>query len=220
MKKLRGICILVAVLAWFSVTAVYAHQPRLIEDHGPVEIKNPEISQAFYATLDGRPDHYRIEAGEGFKLYVGLLVPDLPDISKEINAKVFRVDPGGSEDLVFMLTGEPGSWDKFYEPFAGDRYYKGPEREKKVPAGIYGIEVTGKDNKGKYVLAVGREERFTFSETLSMIAALPALKRDFFEKSPLTAYFNLVGLFMLMAVLTLLAAGFGLHRLIKYIQNR
>jgi hypothetical protein len=215
---------LTALIALLCLTlagagSVSAHQPRLVGDEQTVEIKNPEISQAFYATLEGEPDRYRIDSDQEFSLYVGLLVPELPEISTAVTAEVFKVTADGDE-LLFRLDGERGRWEKHFEPFAGDRYYKGPEKEETVPAGRYRIRVSSPENRGKYVLVVGKEERFTFIETVNMITALPALKRDFFEKSPLTAYFNLVGLFMLLALLLLIASAAGLYWLVKYVRQR
>lgn len=186
-----------------------------------IQIQSPEISQAFYATLDGTPDQYTIEAAGEFELYLNLLVPDRPQAGKDFSAAVFQAIPGGHHNLLFILDGTAHPWPKYYEPFAGDRYLKGPEHSETVPAGSYRIQVSSPDNRGKYVLAVGRKEKFTAADTVAMIAALPELKR-FFDKSPLTAYFNLMGLFMLLALLLLLTAVAGLYWLFRYVlkQNK
>lgn len=207
------LCLLIAV-------PVSAHQPRLVMEKQKTEINEPEISQAFYAELDGEPDYYLLDEDREFDLYVGLLVPDLPGISTGINAAVFKKTTTGKEELLFLLEGEKENWEEFFEPFAGDLYYKGPEKEKTVPAGQYRIRISGSDNRGKYVLAVGREERFTFSETVAMVTVLPTLKRDFFEKSPLSAFYNLVGLFMLISLLIMLALAAGVFWLVKYIRKQ
>lgn len=194
-----------------------AHLPRLVDGDGPVEIKKPEVSQAFYAALEGKPGLYHIDTAGNLSLYVGLLVPELQDVCTDITAAVFSAPAGGAKKLLFTLDGESHRWEKYFEPFAGDRYLKGPETEKSVPPGRYRIEVSSPGNSGRYVLVVGREERFSLAETVEMIAVLPSLKRDFFGKSPLTAYFNLVGLFMFIALLLLFASVYGIYRLIKYV---
>jgi hypothetical protein len=219
MKITRAALMILLCLLGFT-TIVSAHQPRLISGDQTVEIIKPEISQAFYAALEGSPHLYQIVADQEFQLYLNLLVPDLPRIDKDITATVSRVDAQGREALLFALTGENHHWEKYFEPFAGDRYFKGPERTETVPAGLYRIQVSSADNRGRYVLAVGKEEKFTAAETAAMIAALPALKRDFFEKSPLTAFFNLVGLFMLLSLLLLIAVAAGLYWLIRFILRR
>ncbi|MEA1963902.1 MAG: hypothetical protein U9O41_02095 [Candidatus Aerophobetes bacterium] len=99
----------------------------------------------------------------------------------------------------------------YYEEFGGDSYYKGPELrsnpdEEGLPRGVdvsegeYTIRVFSPNNEGKYVLIVGEKEEFPLEEIIHTLIVLPQLKADFFEKSPLTAYFNLIGLFMAVFV--------------------
>lgn len=203
-----------------SIESVSAHQPRLISGNRTVVITKPEVSQAFYATLEGNPHLYQIDTSREFQLYLGLLVPELPRIDKDITAMVFRLTPGGIKETLFVLDGEAAHWETYFEPFAGDRYFKGPEQTETVPAGLYQIQVSSRDNQGKYVLAVGREEKFTVTETAAMIAAIPALKRDFFEKNPITAFINLVGLFILLSLMVLIASAAGLFWLIRFALKR
>lgn len=196
-----------------------AHLPRLITEDRVVEVKNPEISQAFYGQLAGSEGIYEIHADAGFLLYVSLLVPDLPGISTDIAARIIQVKEGTS-GVISLLDGKNHHWEEFYEPFAGDHYLEGPGFEKRVPAGLYRIEIFNQPLSGKYVLSVGKQEVFTLSETLHTIRTLPALKRDFFEKSPLTAYFNLMGLFMfIVAVLVAVPLYFGARFLYRKIRQ-
>jgi len=193
-KTLLLVCLLLAV----GPTAL-AHLPRLVTGDQAVKVQDPEVSQAFYARLRGNPAVYEIRAPGEFLLYVNLLVPDVPGIATDISARVIRVGEDGGETILSFLDGENSRWEPFFEPFAGDRYLIGPEFERTVLSGHYRIEVFNPQNTGKYVLAVGKREAFTPAETLHTIKTLPALKRDFFGKSPLTAFFNLVGLFMLIS---------------------
>lgn len=43
--------------------------------------------------------------------------------------------------------------------------------------------VSNKDNQGKYSLAIGKIESFSFGESMKTLARLPALKIHFFDKS-------------------------------------
>jgi hypothetical protein len=221
MKSMRSVFIILACL-WGAAAAspVFAHQPRLIYGDRTVEIRNPEVSQAFYAEMQGSLHLYQIDTEREFQLYLGLLVPHLPRVDRDISATVSGVAPDGTAETLFMLDGAAERWEPYFEPFAGDRYYKGPERTETLPAGMYRIEVSSPDNRGKYVLAVGKKEKFTVAETAAMITVLPALKRDFFGKSPLAAFFNLVGLFMFLALLVLAGAAAGVFRLIRFALNR
>ncbi len=168
-----------------------AHQPRLVSGQ-LIEVANPEISQAFYGQLSGSPHLYKINSAKDFTLYLNILVPKIPNIKKDISAKIFKGD-----DLIGELIGPDSQWQEFYEPFGGDYYYQGPEFKEEVQAGEYRIEVFNPTNKGKYSLAVGQIESFPPGEIIKTIWLLPQLKKDFFEKSPLTAYFNYSGLFLL-----------------------
>jgi hypothetical protein len=172
-----------------------AHQPRIVSEEETL-IQNPEISQAFYGVLEGEEHHYEIDAEEPFTLFVSILVPDVPGIEKDVSVEVefegqqlFALDAGSQE------------WPRYFEEFAGDHYFQGPEKEVQAEAGSYDIHVFSPDNEGKYVLVVGKREEFPLGEMLSTVLTLPALKQDFFEKPAFTAYFNLIGLFVLLPAL-------------------
>jgi hypothetical protein len=198
-------------LALFTLIAtgkVFAHQPRLVGDRPSIEVRDPEISQAFYARLAGNPQTYHIRSEVPLRLYVNLLVPDIPGIETDYEAVISRDAEGGGEVLA-RLDGKTYGWRPFFEPFGGDRYKLGPEFDEPVPAGAYTVVVSSPDNTGKYVLAVGKIEKFPPKEIARTIVALPKLK-TYFGKSPWTAYFNLSGAFLLLAVgvITGLAAPF------------
>jgi len=168
--------------------AVSAHQPRFV-DEDFTHIKNPEVSQAFYGELDGFPEKFQIKSDNPFMLYVGILVPYLDNIDKDISVEI------NSGKDKFSLNGLEHEWTEFYEEYAGDAYYEGPEMKQQVSEGIYDIVVFSPDNKGKYVLVVGQKEEFPFNEMIKTMRSLPRLK-IFFEKSPLTAFVNMVGFFL------------------------
>lgn len=213
---MKSLCILLIVgfllSGWPKPGA--AHQPRIGAGQG-ANIQNPEISQAFYAELQGEPDEYIIEAEKEFLLHISILVPDLPESRRDFQAEVYERTAGSPGPLLLVLEGEGHNWEPFFEPFAGDRYYQGPETDRRLAAGVYAILVTNPDKQGKYVLSVGREERFSLAEGAETLRRLPAVK-SYFGKSPLTAYFNLVGLFMLVSLLLLAAGALGVYRLFRY----
>lgn len=204
---LIGLLVLVLVIP----ILVYAHQPRIVPD-GLTVIENPEVSQAFYGTLKGNPHYYQITSEEAFTLYVSILVPDLEGIGKDVSVTVTSEQ---DSEVLASLDGLGYEWTALYEPFAGDSYYKGPEAKTVLGAGTYIIEVSSIDNEGKYVLVVGEKEEFSLNEILHTIRTLPSLKRDFFEKSPLTAFFNLFGLFLVISLLLIVIIILVLRRFIR-----
>ena len=93
--KIHSSILIVTMLVLFiSISAVSAHQPRLetatnVSFNNPIIIENPEISQAFYSTLHGSPDYYKINSNVPFKFYLGLLVPQSPGIQGDfVSAQV------------------------------------------------------------------------------------------------------------------------------------
>ena len=189
--------------------AASAHQPRLVGDRPSIEVHTPEVSQAFYAWLNGGVQTFYIRSDVAFHLYLNILVPDLPGIERDFTVVLYEGKE--SEDRVLArLEGTGFAWRPFFEPFAGDRYFLGPEFEQDVAKGTYIVVVSNPRLRGKYALAVGKIEKFPPGEMIRTIGVLPKLKKQFFEKSPLTAYFNLTGLFML----AILAGAVGLKKLI------
>lgn len=193
-KKSLALVLLMALVG----VAAYAHQPRLVGERPWIEVRDPEVSQAFYARLNGGPQTYVIRSATPFRLYVNLLVPDIPGIETDYEAVFFK-DTDGREELLARLDGRTYAWRPFYEPFGGDRYKLGPEFDAPVPAGAYRVVVSSPDNLGHYVLAVGKIEKFPLREMARTIVTLPKLKR-YFGKSPWTAYLNLSGAFLLVLI--------------------
>lgn len=216
--KVTLLLLMFVLMAFACGKPVSAHQPRIVSESF-VEITKPEVSQAFYATLQGSPDEYQIKAEEEFTMHVSLLVPELPGIRKDYTVDVYQVVEDTRTDKLYSLDGKQHTWEPFYEPFAGDNYFQGPESDRVLPAGVYRIIVSNPDNEGKYVLSVGRDERFTPNEAIQTIRRLPAVK-TFFEKSPWTAYFNLIGVFMVLSLLLLIAVVFGGYRITVYLLKR
>ena len=219
--KLRLI-LSVFVFLLLASNIAWCHQPRIVEGKDVTPVENPEVSQAFYGELQGEPVYYQIVSEDSFKLYVGILVPDLEDIGKDVSVEITKEhvyvqeeaegEPKQEEkDMHLLLDGTDHEWTRWYEPFGGDWYWEGPELrgnppEEELPEGVvvgggtYTLKVFSPDNEGKYVLAVGEREEFPVGEMIQTLFTLPKLKAEFFERSPWSAYYNLVGLFLLIGI--------------------
>jgi len=211
-----------------------AHSPRLVSGGETVVVQNPEISQAFYGELTGQPQVFEINSDKQFNLYVGLLVPKIPEARKDFLAEISAGTAQG-KDVFVWLKGERTDWSVFYEPFGGNDYWQGPEFKQTVPAGKYFIKVKSGcrqvpgedsnslvekcDNRGKYVLVVGERESFGPVEILKTIYLLPQIKMKFFGRSPLTAYFNYTGLFLIGLLIILIAAIFFIVWVVKKLRK-
>lgn len=204
------------ILFVMMVGFVGAHQPRIASDgsiNNPIIIEDPKISKAYYGELEGNPEYYQIKSERDFLLYVNILSPDVEGARTD-----FVVEVLSDSKILFVLN--ESNWKSFYEPFGGDDYLMGPEIEEQTSAGNYIIKVLNIDNYGKYSLAVGKIESFPPVEIIKTVFALPKIKRDFFGKSPLTAYFNYTGLFLLIFILIIASLIFMIRFLIKKYRGR
>lgn len=171
--------------AWTSVAE--AHVPNLISPNSELEvitIADPELSQAFYGSLEGFPHTFEINSESPFLLKAEILVPDI-DSSQNIFSGIIIKFPeeDGRVTEVARLHANSAEWESKYEPFGGDTYRHGPHYEEEVKAGKYRIEVHTPDNIGKYVLVVGKREEMGVGY-FELLGRLIEVKR-FFEKTPL-----------------------------------
>jgi hypothetical protein len=115
----------------------------------------------------------------------------------------FSVDVYG-ESKNISLDGNKFDWEKYYEKLTGNNYLKGPSYEETLPKGEYLIQVSNSDNQGKYVLVVGKNDPFSLQEAINTFLLMPKIK-TFFEKSPITAYFNQIGIVLFIILIIIIA---------------
>ncbi|MBR73754.1 MAG: hypothetical protein CL872_02275 [Dehalococcoidaceae bacterium] len=155
----------------FVITAdVYAHQPKLINYSPsldkPHKVFYPEISKAYYSELTGQPHYYIIESENDFLFYTSILSPKVDDDYTWFSLEVLDKN----QNLIYKADGSKLDWTAWYEPYARDWYWKGPEigidtgKEFQgsfaISAGTYFIKVFNEKNIGHYSLAVGEAEFF------------------------------------------------------------
>ena len=163
--------ILFIFLLLFS-TSLYAHQPKLINyspnQDNPHQVIFPEISKAYYGKLTGVPHYYEINSDKIFLFYAGILSPKVDDTYKWFSIDIIDEN----NNVIYQANGTYFNWLAWYEPYARDWYWKGPEiggeknqstgfkRSFPLDAGKYLIKVYNDDNLGNYSLAVGEAEFF------------------------------------------------------------
>ncbi len=207
-EKVRNSGILIALLLvlFFSMSTLAAHQPRLdtatnVSINNPIIVNNPEISQAFYGTLKGSPDYFKINSDVPFKLYLNLLVPASPGIAGDyVSAQVLDVNG----NVLITLNGTNSTWTPYFEEFGGDNYLKGPEVTQQLPAGTYFIKVFNAENQGKYNIAIGDIESFPIDESLTALVTIPLLKEQFFGKPVTKLFLEFVGLVLALGSVMIL----------------
>lgn len=188
---IKKIVLFITILfALFHPVSALAHQPVIVGNQ-TIRITDPEISRAFYDELDLAPQQYFIESSKEFNLYLNLLVPLKVNTNGRYSAKIYNLN--NNQKLIATLEGTSVPWSIYYETFAKDYYYKGPEFDQILPAGSYRVDVYSGDNQGKYILAIGKIENFTFQNSYNIIGILQNLKVNFFNTSPFTLIITIFG---------------------------
>lgn len=208
--------IFLTLLAFFLLPGfAFAHQPRVVESE-TTQVVDPEISKAYYATLNGSPHTYIVDSKVDFDLYVGILVPDIKSADKSTVAEISKAGV-----VLATIGGKDAPWKSFFEPFGQSSYLDGGEYKARAEAGVYTIKVRSDNNDSKYSLAVGEIEAFDGAEGTNALSVIPELKRDFFEESPISFIKSPFG-WGLIVVMYLLAGIVGfLYRAIlkKFAKN-
>jgi len=196
--------ILVVAVLLFPNT-VSAHQPRIVETP-VINVIQPEISKAYYGTLLGAPQMFRISSDAPFNLYVNVLVPDISGQKTDVSAVIYK---DGSSTPYQVLSAEGFAWKQMWEPIGHNMYLQGPEFKSRADAGEYEIRVSSPNNDSKYSIAVGEIESFDLTETVNAIKLVPLLKRDFFNESPIGFILSPMGIGYVV-VMFILCGIFGL----------
>ena len=149
---------------------MHAHQPKLINYSPTIDNPHvvifPEISKAYYSKLTGQPHYYVINSEDDFLFYTSILSPKINEEPSRFSLEVLD----GDQNIVYKVDGLDFEWTAWYEPYARDWYWKGPEigvesgkefqTSFTIDAGTYYIKVFNESNTGHYSLAVGEAEFF------------------------------------------------------------
>ncbi len=218
MQSVRNTVVFISV--FFGVflvlhTPASAHVPLVVSPQTVADIipiEDPELSQAFYGTLDNFPHTYEIRATEPFTLSTMILVPDIEESTNVISGIIIKEQKRGTRVLqVARLHARDAAWESDFEPFGGDSYRMGPSFETQLDAGVYRVEVHTPDNKEKYVLVVGSREEMTlgYFELLGRMIEV----KHFFGKS---SFMIVQSMFVYVPLLGIAAIGL----LVWYIRKR
>ena len=184
MKRMAAILSLILLMLFITGTA-YSHRPVIVKNKSsrekPVIVEEPEISWAYYGILKGNPHYYKIVSSEPFNLYVNILVPDYDPQGEPIELHDMSFEVIEQNRVLFYAEGLSSQWRRYYEKYGRDHYDWGPEYDENVGAGTYYVKVFNRENKGKYSLAIGKIEKFTFPVFLSAMIRAQSLDRWFFK---------------------------------------
>ena len=195
--KIPLIIITLLLFVLLLPTVTFAHQPRIVKDNLTI-VTLPEVSKAYYGTLNGKPAVFTIKTDKPFALYVGVVVPDIAGQKKDVSAVILK---DGKQ--LALLDGTSFEWKKYFEKFGHDTYWEGPEYKAQGDAGTYEIRVSSSNNDSKHSLAIGEIEDFDFKEGMNAITLIPQLKKDFFNKSPIDFILSPFGWGLIVAMFVL-----------------
>lgn len=205
-----------ALCAVFLFPAMFAsaHQPYLVDGDRQVFVSDPEISKAYYGAFNGTSTTFTIREDKPFSLFVGVSVPAELAMAKDIDTEIrFQ------NERIAFLAASSSDWERIYEPYGGDDYFRGPEWKSDALPGVYTIILSRPGNQGRYVLAIGEKESFALDEIVRTIGILPSLKSEFFGKPAWTAYMNRIGVYMAMFGVAGIIAFFIIGEMFRMIGN-
>ena len=178
------------IIATLPFTAT-AHSPVLTDGDvamtraEPYLIDEPEHSKAIFSELSGTSHYYRIDSDKPFNFYVGITAPKIEGCKL---GKTFSFDVlDASFKPVDQRDGSKAPWGEWYEKFGKQWYWVGPEigQEFKAttqyPAGTWYVRVYNTSNSGKYVLAIGDEERFGLGTLLTIRGTVKEINQKFWN---------------------------------------
>jgi dipeptidase E len=173
----------------------WALQPRIIySSTGNIQVNNFETAQAFYDELKGSPRDYFITSDKNFDLDINIWLPAVANPNGRYSYSVFSL-AGDKEQELSSFNGQAFEWKESYDTFTRDYYFKTSEAGTKIPlsAGKYKIKIFSKDNRGKYVLAVGAKQAYDLKSVLNLYWQIPFLKITFLKTSVLQFFLTPLG---------------------------
>lgn len=174
-----------------AVLPALAHVPVLDTDaktrEAPYLIDDAEHSKAIYAILDGDADYYKIEEEQPFDFYVGITAAKLEgcDLQQTFSFEVLNEN----FEVIDSRDGDSVEWWPWFEEFGKQWYWVGPEigedfaSTSVYPAGTYYVRVFNRDNTGKYVFAIGDDERFGLGTLLTIRGVVRDTEALFWDES-------------------------------------
>lgn len=180
---------LISILA-VTASPIWAHTPVIDLNaktrDAPMVIDSPEHSKAIFSELAGAAQYFQIIEDEEFDFYVGLTAPKLEScgLGRTFSFRVLDAD----FKVIDSRDGAAMKWAPWYEEYGKSWYWVGPEigkafaHDRQYPAGTYYVEVFNAANEGKYVLAIGDQERFGLRTLLTIKATMREVKAKFWNE--------------------------------------
>ncbi len=135
-----------------------------------LKIPDHEVSWVIYENLgENEAKFYTFEANKGDSFFASIVVPKIDGLEEYSPTLVFVGDDNFEKKKINYEKNFPG--DEFYEPFGQTTYWERQEFKTVIPAdGTYFLAVMDEKNQsGKYSLAIGTIEDFSFVDFFTIL---------------------------------------------------
>ena len=159
-----------------------SHDETHTELNNALNIPDHKISWAIYENLEqNKVKYYKFTAKHGDLFYSSIVIPKIKSLFDYAPTLVLIGDGIDKSDKVpFEVSPELGIWafpyqgkfpsKEFYEPFGQVTYWERQEVKITIPKdGTYYIAIYDDKSNGKYSLAIGTVEDFTFVDFFTLL---------------------------------------------------
>jgi len=171
MKKILFLFFIILV----SLNPAYGHKLISHDDthrnfESALKIPDHKVSWAIYENLgENEAKFYTFEANEGDSFYASIAVPKINGLEEYSPTLVLVGDDNFEKKKINYEKNFPGV--EFYEPFGQITYWERQELKTEIPVdGTYFLVVMDEKNQsGKYSLAIGTIEDFSFVDFFTIL---------------------------------------------------
>ena len=171
MKKILFLFFIILV----SLNPAYGHKLISHDDthrnfESALKIPDHKVSWAIYENLgENEAKFYTFEANEGDSFYASIVVPKINGLEEYSPTLVLVGDDNFEKKKINYEKNFPGV--EFYEPFGQITYWERQELKTEIPVdGTYFLVVMDEKNQsGKYSLAIGTIEDFSFVDFFTIL---------------------------------------------------
>ncbi|MCH9658846.1 hypothetical protein K0U27_09205 [archaeon] len=160
-----------------------------------LKIPDHKVSWAIYENLgENEAKFYTFEADKGDSFYASIVVPKIDGLEEYSPTLVLAGDDNFEKKKINYEKNFPG--DEFYEPFGQITYWERQEFQTEIPAdGTYFLVVMDEKNQsGKYSLAIGTIEDFSFVDFFTI------LPKAWIDTKLFVNDYNSIALFILILI--------------------
>jgi len=158
-----------------SLNPAYGHKLISHDDthrnfESALKIPDHKVSWAIYENLgENEAKFYTFEANQGDSFYASIVVPKIDGLEEYSPTLVLVGDDNFEKKKINYEKDFPGN--EFYEPFGQITYWERQEYRTEIPTdGTYFLVVMDEKNQsGKYSLAIGTIEDFSFVDFFTIL---------------------------------------------------